>query len=184
MIASYPREAIPEPYQILGLRLKPICLGHYIHMERFGVSFANGDPATPAGLSDLVMAVAICSMTYEEFPRFLENPHWRKRLKVWGGKCSIFDIQEKVSLFQRYLEEGSRKPIVVFENNSTESGAHWAQCVKLALVELGYTASQALNLPLGEAFADFYKRAENAGVLRIVPRAQAGMLQEALEAAQ
>lgn len=167
--AAYPKAAIPEPFQILGLRLKPFCLGHYLLMERFGCAFVAADSRT-AELDDLVLGVLICSMAYGEFLEFIQGADWPEEVKAWGGKAHLFDLNEKVKLLQEYIRLATEQPVVIYERDTEPSGSHWSQALKLTLTgALGYTADQALNLPLSQAFADFYKHAENLGVVTIAP---------------
>lgn len=164
--AAYPTAAIPEPYQILGLRLKPLSLGHYLLMERFNVAFVSSIEAT-ATQDDLILGVLICSMTYEEFINFLDEPDHIAQIKSWGEKCGAYDLNEKVKLFKEYIDAASKQPVVIYEQGaSNESGAHWAQTIKLTLTgQLGYTEHEAINLPLSQAFSDFWKHAENQGAV-------------------
>lgn len=174
--AAYPLAAIPEPFYVLGVRLKPFCLGHYLLMERFGIAFVSSEEKAPS-LLDLVFGVMICSMSYEGFLRFLEEEELEKQIFEWGKQCKDFDWVAKATLFNRYIIEGSRRPVVIYEADGQGSNAHWAQTLKLTLTgQLGYTASQALNLPLHQAFADFYRHAETLGVVTIADEATAAAL--------
>lgn len=174
---TYHEAAIPEPWQILGLRLKPFCLGHYLHMARFGIAFVD-QAQREAKLSDLIIGVLICSMTYEGFTEFIQTADWKEELKAWGTKAGDFKLEEKVALMNRYIEDGSRQPAVIFEGPASRSGAHWGQTLKVALLQIGYEKSQALNLPLTEAFADFYRNAESQGVVTIADSELAAALDD------
>lgn len=174
--------AIPEPYQILGLRLKPFCLGHFIHMARHDVAFVSDTPKE-AELSDLILGVLICSMNYEDFMTWLYSADVEAEMKEWGKKSKQFDFEAKVALLRSYITEGSKQPTVFYERNGEPSGAHWTQVLKLALVELGHDESGALNMPLGKAFEDYFKFAENKGAVRIATPEQCAQI-EAFESAQ
>jgi hypothetical protein len=175
--ADYFLAAIPEPFQILGLRLNPFCLGHYFLMRRFDCAFVN-EESVNATIEDLVFGVLICSMTYEEFIEFLASENFLSEVKQWGAQFRLdFSFTEKVKLFNEYLSKAFKQPSVVFEGDETNSGAHWSQTVKCALIaHCGYNESQAMNLPLSQAFHDFYKNAESNGVLRIVDDEEVALL--------
>jgi hypothetical protein len=175
--ADYFLSAIPEPFQILGLRLKPFCLGHYFLMRRFDCAFVSEESAD-ATIEDLVFGVLICSMTYEDFLQFISGENFLTEIKSWGAKCKLdFSFTEKVKLFNEYLGKAFKQPAVVFEGDESNSGAHWSQTVKCALIShCGYNESQAMNLPLSQAFHDFYKNAESNGVLRIVDDEEVALL--------
>lgn len=168
MTAAYVAAAIPEPFQILGLRLKPLCLGHYFLLERFENAFVSNKDAV-ATFDDLIMGVLICSMTYEEFMEFLFQSDFEEQVFQWGKKCGVFDLAEKCRLFHEYITKGSEQPIVFYEQEQgAPTGAHWGELLKLVLTgELGYTSSEALNLPLTQALHEFYKNAENKGIVTI-----------------
>lgn len=183
--ADYFTAAIPEPIQILGLRLKPFCLGHYFLMRRFGVAFASDDGAN-AEFDDLIFGVLICSMSYESFFEFMENDP-RLQISEWAAKLGLdvtipgfgIELPEKVKLFNEYLAKAYVQPVVIYESDNSNSGAHWSQVLKCSLIsQCGYNTSEAMNLPLPQAFADFYKNAENNGVLTIADDLTAKLLKE------
>lgn len=179
MKAAYAKAAIPEPFQILGLRLKPFCIGHYLHMSRFNVAFVS-DEDEPATFNDLVLGVLICSKTYEEFLEFLNQPDTEEQITKWGQECQLFDMAEKVALFSKYIADGSVMPKFWEEESGRPSGAHWTQSVKLILTsELGYTNSEAINLPLPQAFLDFFKFCEGKGTVRLLTEAEIEMIEAA-----
>jgi hypothetical protein len=70
---AYASACIPDTYTVLGLRLKNLSLGHYLLMKRYGCAYAS-DVETDIGFSDLVTAVLICSMTFEEALDFFDLP--------------------------------------------------------------------------------------------------------------
>jgi hypothetical protein len=165
MTASYDRAAIPEPFQILGLRLKPFCLGHFLLLRRFECGFVS-EASAVATREDLLLGILVCSMSYEEFLDFLQEDNFLEQLRDWGKKAGLFDLKEKALLFQRYLTEGTEKPGVWFEEDGEESAAHWSQAVFNTLAgQLNASRSEALNMPLTQAFMDFYKHAEGLGVI-------------------
>jgi hypothetical protein len=176
---TYSAAAIPEPFQILGLRLRPFCLGHYWLMERFNLAFVAAEKKEVT-LSDLTMAVLICSMTYEDFLEFIDEADWMTKIKAWGESCGGFDIYEKIALFEKYISNALQQPDVVFEGETKESGAHWSQALFSALTgNCGYTAVEARNMPLGQAFMDFFKVAEQSGVIRILSREESDLMRAA-----
>jgi len=195
--------AIPEPYRVLGLKLRPFSLGHYVTLHRHGSAFVS-DRETNASREDLIFAAIVCSMTFEEFNEWIDSgplPFWRKLGAVlrflffqsslwelmlalkrsraeyeaarWGRRIGHFDFAEKVRLFKRYVDEHSEMPKFWEEKEPKASGGHWAQSVFLTLTgELGFTASQAWNLCLREAFLHFFKHAESMGAVRLMDESE------------
>jgi len=200
-LKHYVSAIIPEPYTICGLRLKPFCLGHYLLMKKFQVSYANDSEArtNPVELvKDFLLALVICSLSYEEFleavttdklmvntkqfrffgKRVEKEMSFRKWLSNWGDAiCTAakdkdnFNALEKISAFRKYLNDGLRVPLFYDEgkDNQMPSGAHWSQSIEHVLTgELGYTHSEALNLPLAKALSDYFKYAERHGLVTLM----------------
>lgn len=160
--ASYAHAAFPEPFRILGRRLRPFSLGHYLLLQRFGVNTESPDR------SDLIVGVLICSMRHEEFLAFLEQNDFLEELRKWGKKIGLFDLAEKSALFNRYLNNSLREPDYIPLQPGDDSG-DWAQNLKMTLTtRLGYSEAEALDLPLSKALADYYKLAEGEGLIRLI----------------
>lgn len=168
MSAAFFKAAIPEPFVILGLRLKPFSLGHYILMNRFEVAFVAAGEAT-ADIPDLVLGVLICSKTYDDFLAFIDREDCQKQVEEWGEKIGMFEFVDKVKIFSEYIAHHSEIPKFVYETETTESGGQWAQAVLLSLTgQLGYSREEALNIPLSEALTNYFKHAENQGLIRLM----------------
>jgi hypothetical protein len=187
-VISYARKAIPEPYTILGLRLKPFSLGHYILLDRYEVNFASREyhnlftatdnPKRPiTGFEDFLLAVCICSMTYEEFTTFInDGDAFFKYFRDWGTavhkqikKDKDFDLLYRINLFKKYMKEGTEVPSYWEEDaKGSSSGGHWIQAVLLTLTsECGYTQTEALNCPFSKALYDYLKVCERNGALTL-----------------
>lgn len=179
MAADYSQAAFPSPFQILGLRLKPFCLGHFWLMDRFGSAFVSLEDNT-ATEADVVLGILICSMSYEDFLDFLDEPDFLEKVRAWGKKCRRpeINIDKCCKLFADYIARATRQPVVIFEDEGKPTGAHWSQTIYLSLIEMGYSPRDATNLPLGRAFADFYKHAENLGVLTIADETTTSTIRE------
>jgi hypothetical protein len=179
MGAAYFRAAIPEPYRILGRHLHPFSLGHYIILKRFGCAFVADEAAT-ATREDLIFGVFVCSLTYEEFHEWLNRKDLFKKVKKWGKKVGVFDLPSKAALFQEYIKAGQEHPKFWLEQEDDKpSGAHWVQSVITALTgSLGYSRSEALNAPLCQSLFDFYKHAENLGVVTIIDDETAARIEQ------
>lgn len=176
---SYVRASVPDVYRVLGLQLKPFCLGHLFLMHRFDCAFAS-EEGTDAGISDFLLGLAICSRSYEEFIEFIRDEKafeawtssWGKQVSKAIRRDKRFDVIEKMGLFQNYMKDSIRIPKYFEGDNSSEtqvSGAHWTQSVLLVLTsELGFTQSEALNMPLSKALADYFKWAEKNGLVTLM----------------
>lgn len=156
--------ACPEPWQVLGVKLRPFSLGHYIKMARLDCAFVS-ETARTATLPDLLLGVIVCSMPtevdqeHDPFWRWLGRRRggWRweaYRLGkwfvrkpaaspaeydayLWGKRIGGVDLAEKVKLFSDYMESCSAMPPYVEEGCGGAgkiSGAHWTQSVLSSLV--------------------------------------------------
>lgn len=141
-------------------------------------------------MMDLIIGVLICSMRCEEFLEFIESPDFSKQVRAWGKKVTSspiigripflgkawrrhhgFNVIEKIGLFKRYVEQSSRVPAYAQESEETggPSGAHWSQAIEVVLRgELGWTCQEINEQPLTKAMADYFKWAENKGILRLL----------------
>jgi hypothetical protein len=177
---NYVRAAVPDPYTILGVKLRPFCIGHFFLMQRFNCAFSSENEETLGNVEDLLLAISICSRTYEEFIEFINDPaHFNKWCKQWGievtkalKKDKNFNFLHKMMLFKEYMKNGLIVPKFFEGDNQGDgktSGAHWSQSVLLVLTgELGYTYSEAVNMPLSKALADYFKWAEKGGMVTLM----------------
>lgn len=208
---SYASISIPEPFTILGLRLKPFCLGHYILLSKYGCSFVNEGEEVEVGMPDLILGLSICSMTYEqglkytkglEFIQeknkgFIFSREGRKEAKAaihftkqWGKQVTKaikkqdgFNQYAELKAFARYIKEGSKQPNYFFddEDDGRPRGGHWTQNMLLTLKsELGYSNSEAMNLPLSQVFYDYIKHCENNGTITMETEQERKLLEKQL----
>lgn len=192
--ADYFRASCPETWQVLGVRLRPFSLGHFIKLYRLGCSFVLDDADRAPTLADLVMGVAVCSMSSHPDPARDEFWRWwttlppeqsrtrksRKKqlspaeleLIAWGQRCGKFDLEEKSKLFHDYIRHHSTVPgywVIDEPKPSQRSGAHWAHRVIAGLTaQCGYTAVEAHNLPVGKCLYDYLLAAEQTGSIRLM----------------
>jgi hypothetical protein len=188
MTAAYFSAAIPEPYRILGLKLKPLSLGRYRLMRRFDVAFVS-EESVMAKVGDLILGVLICSMRCDEFLAFLDSNDFRRDIAKWMAKASPlaflgclpwvgkwfarrngFDLIEKILLFKRYIEVHSEVPKYWdLDGSGTESGAHWSHGIEVVLRgELGWSKEEIDEAPLSKAIADYFKWCENKGFMKLM----------------
>lgn len=184
--ADYCNAAVSGQAQILGLKLRPLSLGHVILLKGHDCAFVADDERS-ATIEDLILGLVVCSQTVEDATAFLDGldepaPWWsrlnrsQRQLRQWGNRVKAalrrdkeFSIYERFAMFQRYIADGSKMPrFWILKEESSAASAPWYQNVKLALMsQLGYTESQALNLPLSLAFLDYFRHAEASGTIRL-----------------
>jgi hypothetical protein len=202
MSAAYFSAAVPEPFRVLGLTLRPLSLGRYRLLQRFECAFV-ADGAASADMPDLLIGVLICSMRCDEFLTWANSPDFAKDVRAWSARISpwpwvsrlpgmgkwwrrnhSFDALEKLQLFRRYVEEGSRVPKFWDEGSGGQgSGAHWAQGVEVALrAEVGWTKEEIDEEPLSKAMADYCKWLEAGGQIRLMTEAEIQQIENAANA--
>jgi hypothetical protein len=139
----------PEPYQVLGLELKPFALGHYFTLKRFNCAFVS-DEAEQLTREDLILACLVCSMPAGHFDEwansgkltFLEKAsvwfrlicgkaskaefaaacacdRWEVEVVRWGNSIGAFDLEAKAKMFLAYLSESGRFPKYWVEREDT-----------------------------------------------------------------
>lgn len=161
---NYFEAAYPEPYQILGVRLRPFSLGHYIKLSRLGCAFVS-ETEQNAKLSDLLLGIVVCSMPTsadqekDEFWKWLSRRNGGIRYRfykafkqlfrmpystpaeydffMWGKKMGLIDFKAKVGMFSEYMAKHSAIPAYVEEKRDAPprpSGSHWVHSVLVSLV--------------------------------------------------
>lgn len=186
MAQDYAAAMVNGQAQILGLRLRPLSLGHVILLKGMDCAFL-ADDARQATVEDLILGLAICSQTAEDAVSFVEGlidppplfrrlnrsqrllRAWGKRVKKAIRKDREFNLLERFAMFKRYLDEGSRMPrFWILKEDNSPATAPWYQNIKLALMsQLGYSESAVLNMPLSAAFLDYLRHAEASGTVRL-----------------
>lgn len=158
----------PEPVRVLGVDLLPFSLGHAAHLIRFGC-YPITDPA------DLLLALVICSTRFEDLPGVIGGRWFRLRMRIWGwthGWIIRRRFTQKMQLFNSYITAGSVGPEIFERDDDGEArlpGAPWLAHLKTVLQsELGYSRSDALNAPYGEALWDYYTHWENKQKVEII----------------
>ena len=201
MNAAYHLAAIPEPYRILGLTLRPFSIGHHLLMQRFECAFV-AEKETKAGANDLILGVLICSMQYQEFLDLIESrqlapalARWRKKIMPfsflgvmpflgrWWRRHYAFNVVEKMQLFSSYLKAGMKVPLYWEEEGCESSAAHWTQCVLNVLCgQLGYDYNHAVNMPMTQAFEDYFRYAESHKIIRLMTEDEIAQTEQLKEA--
>lgn len=188
MSAASFKAAVPEPFQILGLRLKPLSLGRYRLMQRFNVGFVL-ESLSGFEFGDLILGVLICSMRVDEFLRWIDSPKWTKDVGRWSRKICpspwmgrlpligdyhrkrhSFNFLEKIQLFSRYVAEGSACPKFwnESEGNQTCASPILLRIESTLRSEIGWTAEEVNEQPMTKAFSDWITYMEGQGHIRLM----------------
>lgn len=174
-MASIHHHALPEPHTILGLRLKPLTLGHLLYLSRFGVEQVND-------VGSLITALMICSRSFEQIQPTLDDPLfslktnfwlWRVSKKSWpffwrrGG----IDWRDKFKRWDAYYAAHTVTPKAVAKRSgaSMASNVPFLQHLKVTLQsELNYSPREAMGCAFNIAMLDYYTFHELQGNVDVV----------------
>ena len=151
---DYLKACIPEPYRILGQRLRPFSLGHSFVLNRMGNPFVVADSGRVPSLGDLYFAVWVCRQDYHSVLKGLHNGTFVKDIK-WLKLVSFLRNTElaKIRMAQYIIAAG--KPPNIWQSSSKDSKKMtmpyllWLKFCMMS--KLGYTSRDVMNLPLSEA---------------------------------
>lgn len=173
MDAAYLKAAVPEPFTVLGKKLKPFCLGHELIFQRFGNKFSV-ESAESASLFDLLTSVHICSQPYSKDVS-LDEFSIPFRVKLYARLFGQKYITRAANLFAAYIESHTRIPDFYIKGKpSAESiGTPTLQSVKVSLMaNLGLSEMEALNTPFSLAFWNHLSWLEAQGTIQIIDDAE------------
>ena len=167
--ADHVAAILPEPFVVLGQKLKPLTLGHFFWLEKL-------DCKSVGNLNDLICAILVCTNDWQSFERTASSWSLRLRLRVWQWRLSWRWRKDKggplkaINLFNQYLNEACTPPDVFTKGDNKGSiGTPWLYHLKAVLQsKLGYTRAEALSLTMREAVYDYYAQAELNGTIELV----------------
>jgi len=122
MTADYYSAVLPETRTVLGMRLRPLSLGHLVLLKRIGSPFANGEIPT---LESLATAVMICASTFREALDYFDDPklssvmfRWHERItgndrwlvRLGLRRVKTVDFIAEAAAFFAYLQEHQTMP--------------------------------------------------------------------------
>ena len=180
MDAAYLQAAIPEPYRILGIRLRSFSIGHLFLLHRHGCNFITA--AKPPWIDDLILGILVCGLSYEEgVSIFNDQSATDTQIAKWRKTCLVrrffgipfgmvrVDWVEKANLFRQYLDDAMKIPKAFVEEKTGNSmGAPMWQTIRVSLLsQTSLTNSEILNMPLALAFWDYLTLGELKAQARI-----------------
>lgn len=159
MIDAFYLAAVPEPWTILGLKLRPFSLGHIILLHRIESAFVTAGIPT---YDDLALSVFICSRTYEEALAAFDDKGLGRFMSAWaraltGGdkwavrwgwrKGKVIDLASNCRDFANYISAHSKIPSYDFNPaDFSQMDCPEVQLVKVRLMrEMHFTESELLN---------------------------------------
>ena len=151
---DYLKACIPEPFRVLGQRLKPFSLGHSFVLNRLRSPFAVAVSERVPSLGDLYFAVWVCRRKYADAIKGLHDGTFVKEVK-WLKFVSRFKNTEAAKvMFMNYIVQAAKTPPVWYSkegNSKAMTMPHLLYLKFLLMGKLGYSEVQAMDIPLGEA---------------------------------
>ena len=159
---------IPEPFVVLGVRLKPLTLGHAALLMRFGGEcWIDGGEC---GLDELLLGIAVCSSdSFDAFRSDIYDGWISKRIEELAKKVQAGDSQKEMDLFTRYIQEGTNGPKMLFqESDRKETRSHAIQSLRVQLMRFfRIPQSEVMDVPVSVALWDMATLSEMNGVAKI-----------------
>jgi len=149
--ADYLRALFPDRYCVAGVWLKHYCIGHVLLLEKINSPFVNS--GTEPKLGDLRIALAICKRDYTSAVSWLQRSSSR-----WGMPirfCTPQRFVKGVAQFADYVNKSFTHPVCWQGASGRKMGMPFFQSVKLTLLMLGKTETEALSCPLSLALWDY-----------------------------
>lgn len=143
---------IPDDYVIMGRRLNPFSIGHAIILNRLGNAFVDNDKVP--GFTDLIEAVFVCSHDHADVRAALKSRWLHLKMWFWRRKAGKFHIGKAMDAFVGYMHSHSVVPDIksTSDASSRVPGGPFLLRIKILLQsELGYSESEALSKPVGQA---------------------------------
>ena len=175
--AVYEEAIAPDCCFVIGLALRPLCLGHLAILQKIRSPYSLGKESE-ASNSDLILAACICSKSWEEARDSISSPSAGLEIRRWRRAATrrwlffrrpIDWIKEHLA-FQSYLYSGMLIPKfwAQQDNTGTRYGAPTELSLKLALIKLGYSESEAMNMYLPYAWFNLLAARELEGGKQIL----------------
>lgn len=156
---------VPDTHEVLGIKLRPFSLGHYILLEKNNCALLLGGPAT---VIDFAIAVVVCSNTFEEFLEAQRNGEVQKHTKRLAKVCNQIDLEKESRFVANYIEEGLLGPSYWFKEKGKGLSTPLPQIIRCQLHKnTNLTESQIMNRPFAMNLWDIVTLGEMDGNLSL-----------------
>ena len=156
---------VPDTHEVLGIKLRPFSLGHYILLEKNNCALLLGGPAT---VIDFAIAVVVCSNTFEEFLEAQRNGEVQKHTKRLAKVCNQIDLEKESRFVADYIEEGLLGPSYWFKEQGKGLSTPLPQIIRCQLHKnTNLTESEIMNRPFAMNLWDIVTLGEMEGNLSL-----------------
>jgi len=164
-VQSFHDTIVPDTYEVLGIRLRPFSLGHYILLEKNACALLLGGSAT---VLDFAVAVVVCSSTFEEFMEAQASGQVEKHAKKLAKVCREIDLEKESQFMRDYLEDGLQGPSYWFKDKGKNLETPLAQVIRVQLhSKTNLTEAEIMNRPFAMNLWDIVTLGEMEGSLNL-----------------
>lgn len=172
--AQYASTVFPDGYTVLGVRLRPMTIGHALLLTRIGSPLAPF--AAPAGrdptLQDLVIALWVCSRPCSAAASGLQRSRtgWWMRLREWSVRWAYWRrIDRALHGWVAYMRACCSGPMLWVKQDSAPSKVPILQTLLLHRQHrMGESRAAAMETPVAVALWDLAAYAVGTGAVDLV----------------
>lgn len=163
---TYLDAVVPTPFRVLGVQLRPLCLGHLLLLERIESPYVGSENVEA---KDLMLAVLLCSKTFEAGCALVSSAYglseemasWQRMLRGGWFRRRKIDWVQANQLFGEYLEDGQRRADVwQRQHDGPSMTAPWQEIVSVTLTRTGWTESEIMNCYMPRLWVRYYTALE------------------------
>lgn len=164
---GYETAKVQQCFTVLGVRLRPFCIGHRLILEACENSLLN--PFAEPSRVDLAQAVLVCSRPFDE----AQPAGVLYRLKLIRLATRKMDLLSEAEKFRAYVEQGSQFPVLKPGDGGRSPGGPFLLRLVQWIMSIGYSEQAAWNRPLGAAVWEWATYFEDKGSLKIQNQSEA-----------
>lgn len=180
---------IPEPTTLLGLRLKPLALGHLILLHRVESAFMLGGEQS---YDDLALSVFICSRSYEEALEAFDDPGLPREMERWAKKLTKrgpIHLPVKCKEFVEYLDRNDLnfkkdRDFVCEEDRTRKVALPMVHTIRAKLQSrMHFSDSEIMNRSWALCLLDYFILLDSDGVVQLTDKDALKIVVEEAQAA-
>lgn len=161
---DYLDAVISKPFRVMGMALKPFSVGHVLLLEYINSPVARG---ADMSIEDLANAIMICSMTFEQNIESWKSKGLRYSKRIWGERVGMPDMEKVTECYKEYLDYYMRWPNIDNDDCHGKAGSPGPALMIDVLMDIGYSESEALNMPYNRAAWCVCARQERIGAITV-----------------
>lgn len=152
---------------MLGVRLQPFTLGHAELLMRLGGEcWVDGGPCGP---DELMLGIAVCSRHFAATHDAIYTGKIQELIDAVCATITPGDPEKERGIFERYITEGTRGPVVMFDKSDTAPmRSHVIQSLRVQMMKFFRVSFRdVVDIPVSCALWDMATLSEMNGVGRI-----------------